>query len=205
MRTAQLPLLAVAFAVAACSREPPMPPQASDYAAVYLAVLDSLYLDHAGAERPVTLIVADAKTERGAQVQDVSIQDLKDAGPGVPRDLVPSFLPANRSDTEFTVPVGLPVRAQPFDSVARTRVFPPSYRFDPTKPGNDPWRAFYRVYPGSAGIASFSRIGFDRTDRWALVFFRRTCASLCMEGYRVLLRREPGGWRVFRVWLTIVS
>lgn len=60
----------------------------------------------------------------------------------------------------------------------------------------DYWTDFNKIYPGSAGYNSFSRVGFDKTKRNALVYFVNWCGSLCGTGSYVHVQKSETGWEV---------
>lgn len=67
---------------------------------------------------------------------------------------------------------------------------------DKNERANDPWADFYKNYPGSAGYNSFSRVGYDKAKRNALVYFVNWCGSLCGTGSYVHLQKGENGWAV---------
>lgn len=60
----------------------------------------------------------------------------------------------------------------------------------------DQWNEFYKIFPGSAGVNSFSRVGFDRARRTALVYFVNWCRPLCGTGTYVHVEKRDDGWHV---------
>ena len=58
------------------------------------------------------------------------------------------------------------------------------------------WREFYTLYPSSGGYNSFSRVGYDKTARFALVYFVNRCESLCGTGTYVLVEKSGDVWIV---------
>jgi hypothetical protein len=58
------------------------------------------------------------------------------------------------------------------------------------------WTEFYKLYPNSGGYNSFSRVGYDKSGRNALVYFVNWCGSLCGTGTYVLVARGEKGWEV---------
>lgn len=68
------------------------------------------------------------------------------------------------------------------------------------------WRAFYRRFPGAAGLVTLSRVGFNAARTQAVVGVSRGCGGLCGTGTVVLLERDPDGhWRVVRNALLWIS
>jgi len=58
------------------------------------------------------------------------------------------------------------------------------------------WAAFYRKYPGAAGIIGLSRVGFDKDLSSAYVYIEFTCGRTCGNGYVATLKRGIFGWDV---------
>lgn len=67
------------------------------------------------------------------------------------------------------------------------------------------WREFYRRYPRARGIISLSQPGYDKSGRYALIYFRTGCGSLCGEAGYALFRRFNGSWVMLRRVITIMS
>lgn len=60
------------------------------------------------------------------------------------------------------------------------------------------WSRFYQRYPGSGGLVSLSRIGFNDDHTEALVYVAHTCGSLCGSGEFVILKKDHGRWTIDR-------
>jgi len=76
-----------------------------------------------------------------------------------------------------------------------------AYEFD----GEMDWEAFYKKYPKSGGLYTFSRVGFSQNGQQALLFVTNWCRSLCGEGNYYLLKKENGEWKVINkhmVWIS---
>ena len=58
------------------------------------------------------------------------------------------------------------------------------------------WTEFYRLYPKSAGYNSFSRVGYDKARRSALVYFVNWCGTACGTGTYILVVKGENGWDV---------
>ena len=56
------------------------------------------------------------------------------------------------------------------------------------------WEAFYKKYPNSPGLITFSNVGFNPEMTYALVDVRYHCGGLCGEGGMVLLVKKDGTW-----------
>jgi hypothetical protein len=67
------------------------------------------------------------------------------------------------------------------------------------------WKDFYERYPGSRGVISLSRVGFNSERNQAIVYVENVCAGLCGRSYYVLLMKSKQGWKVekeMRLWVS---
>lgn len=62
--------------------------------------------------------------------------------------------------------------------------------------GGGGWDTFYKRYPGSLGLVSFSKVGFNARRDQAFVYVAKTCHWLCGDGEYILLNKEHGQWTV---------
>jgi hypothetical protein len=62
--------------------------------------------------------------------------------------------------------------------------------------GGGGWEVFYKRYPGSLGLVSFSKVGFNSRHDQAFVYVARTCHWLCGNGEYIVLNKEDGRWTV---------
>jgi len=67
------------------------------------------------------------------------------------------------------------------------------------------WRAFYELYPRSAGLISLSTVGYSSNGDVAIVMVGQACGALCGRGYLIGLRRKGGKWYVATIKPTWVS
>jgi hypothetical protein len=78
----------------------------------------------------------------------------------------------------------------------------PSYRLisrkevDEIFKKNDGWEEFYKRYPKSSGIWSFSRVGYNAAANEALVYVVHSCGMLCGTGHLYLLTKQNEKWMV---------
>ena len=120
-----------------------------------------------------------------------------DKAPALREDTVRSFL--KRSCTagplSQTFHTDLPRTFIPAESV--------HFRGWPFK--KDKSSSFERLYPDASGIISFSHAGFDSTLDEAIVSTDFVCGGLCGTGYRYILRKKSGRWRVveaLEIWVS---
>jgi hypothetical protein len=60
----------------------------------------------------------------------------------------------------------------------------------------DETASFEQVFPGAAGIISFSHVGFDSALHEAVVSVSFVCGGLCGTGWRYILEKKRGRWEV---------
>ncbi len=67
------------------------------------------------------------------------------------------------------------------------------------------WERFYEIYPNSQGIATFSKVGFNRQGDQALVYYGNQEHWLAGTGYFVLFEKKNGEWSIkseLMVWIS---
>lgn len=62
------------------------------------------------------------------------------------------------------------------------------------KKGGGDWLAFYKRFPGSPGIMTFSRVGFSEDGTQALFYLSNHCGGLCGTGMYVVMEKRNGSW-----------
>lgn len=64
------------------------------------------------------------------------------------------------------------------------------------KKGGGDWFAFYKRFPGSRGITTFSRVGFSEDGTQALFYVSNVCGGLCGTGMYVVMEKRNGIWTI---------
>ena len=111
---------------------------------------------------------------------------IQQALPGVDPTLIESFQARNtqpfplEDHFNLSVPVKL-LNQDDFDAF-----------FGKTGKG---WDAFYAQYPGSEGVLTLSKVGFNARGDKALVYAGSMSNTLAGAGYAVLLELEDGQWQ----------
>lgn len=72
-------------------------------------------------------------------------------------------------------------------------------------PGGGWWEAFYKSYPNSPGLITFSNVGFNSDGSQALLYIGHSCGGLCGTGHYVLLTKNNGAWKVEKKVMTWIS
>jgi hypothetical protein len=106
--------------------------------------------------------------------------------PGVGLDTLSDYLAENRESKPLKVSdLGIPY------------VLISSYELNEMPRGNNGvyfWTEFYKRYPDSSGLISFSDIGFNKQHTEAFVYAARSCGGLCGGGDYVWLAKVDGHW-----------
>jgi hypothetical protein len=58
------------------------------------------------------------------------------------------------------------------------------------------WPAYYKKFPGSQGLLTFSRIGFSVDGTQAFFYYSNRCEGLCGTGEYVIMERHDGHWAI---------
>ena len=161
--------------------------ESKDAAAVYRAVLDSLYHFQGSAPRMVVL------TDR--------VRNPDDSLP-VPRTRLDSgllqkyrFLGSVRAKPDRAFTYRLPVKILLGDSLSRLENLPPPID-DQTGMSPSPWFGFRKSFPGAWGMVGFSRVAFNLPHTQAMVYSHHECGQYCGNGDTWVLERKGERWRV---------
>jgi len=81
-----------------------------------------------------------------------------------------------------------------------------SGRLEPIfKKGGGDWPAYFKQFPGSPGLLTFSRVGFSPDGAQALFYVSANCGGLCGSGYYVVMEKHNGQWVIkkeINVWVS---
>jgi hypothetical protein len=58
------------------------------------------------------------------------------------------------------------------------------------------WPAYYKQFPGSQGLLTFSGVGFSADGTQAFFYFRNRCGGLCGRGDYVIMQKHDGRWAI---------
>ncbi len=58
------------------------------------------------------------------------------------------------------------------------------------------WPAYYKQFPGSQGLLTFSRVGFSADGTQAFFYYSNRCEGLCGTGDYVIMEKHDGHWAV---------
>ncbi len=105
-------------------------------------------------------------------------------------ETISGYEDARKKESNLTQKFDIPFKCQLISDKQLEKVVP-----HPNGPFEH-WTEFYRQYPNSAGYKSFSRVGYDKVGRTALVYFVNWCGSACGTGTYVLVEKGENGWVV---------
>ena len=58
------------------------------------------------------------------------------------------------------------------------------------------WPAYYKRFPGSQGLLTFSGVGFNADGTQAFFYFGNICEGLCGVGDYVIMEKRDGRWAI---------
>lgn len=67
------------------------------------------------------------------------------------------------------------------------------------------WPAYYKQFPGSQGLLTFSGVGFSADGTQAFFYFSNRCEGLCGTGDYVVMEKRDGRWIIqtdIRMWVS---
>ena len=67
------------------------------------------------------------------------------------------------------------------------------------------WDSFYTQYPDSQGLLTLSRVGFDKNQEQALVYYGNMSHWLAGAGFYVLLVKTNGEWQIKKETMAWIS
>jgi hypothetical protein len=108
---------------------------------------------------------------------------LQSEVPTLKRTTIDAFRKVNRQQASFQRSFQTVVDYELIDSTQLESVFK-----------NGDWPAFYKRFPGSTGIARFSRVGINAAGTQALFYASHECGGLCGGGWYVVMERRDGRW-----------
>ena len=158
---------------------------------VYAALLQKLYSASSYVIMDTTA-TGPAGVEDTASTLDLMIQNL----PGLEQQTADSF--RVRNEAAYPVPPDMHLGS------AYALLSQPNMRqiFSQNRDG---WQLFYEIYPGTAGITTLSRVGFNATLDQALVYVGTLSHWLAGAGYYVLLKKVNGAWIVDQQVMSWIS
>lgn len=159
---------------------------------VYDAVVQHMFRDG------ITRFDMNAKIEMIViREQTVSGKDnweqLKNRIPALTDETIAGYETARKSEQKLQAKLDIPFKYQLITEAQLDEIFPKKKEYDRL---GEYWNNFRRLYPNSAGYNSFSRVGYSKSGREALVYFVNWCGELCGTGTYLLVVKGDKGWKV---------
>jgi hypothetical protein len=129
-----------------------------------------------------------SKYARGDKKEDW--EHVKRGMRSLSEETISGYESARKNESELKAKLDIPYKYQLISDKQLVKVVP-----HPNGPFEH-WAKFYKQYPNSAGYNSFSRVGYDKAKRNALVYFVNWCGSACGTGTYLLLEKGEHGWVV---------
>ncbi len=108
---------------------------------------------------------------------------LQNEAPNLERTTIDAFREANRHQTTLRRHFHPAIDYELVDPTQLQSIF---------KSGS--WPAFFKTFPGSSGILTFSRVGFSRDGMQALFYGTNRCDGLCGSGMYIVMEKRNGRW-----------
>jgi hypothetical protein len=157
---------------------------AEEYEA-YSALIQSVYID---ATRPALIVIEDttAKADASALSPRLAVGAMGSLWPELGDEILSDFKTKNQTPSvlvrRFTLSVKYAfISEQELASISSV---------------NSGWEDFYAKYPGSQGILTLSRAGFNEAKDTAVLYTENQYHSAGGEGDVVLMKKTAGRWTV---------
>jgi carboxypeptidase family protein len=172
-----------------------------DAAGVYRAVLRELYIS--SGESPPMVVLWDSARYGTTECWREGCGRLPPHHSKVSEETIDDFLRAIhwtsplRADFGFALPVRLLSESRGKELEVIGRPISDSVQKVTRETESNPfWLGFRKAYPGAWGYTVFSRVGFDRSRRQALVQVMHRCSSSCDHTEDIFLEKSGDRWLV---------
>jgi hypothetical protein len=162
---------------------------------VVSAYVTGLFAGHEGKEHPSKIVILKMTSpgdddllpdENGHPVPwEKTAESLRQKAPSLQQTTIDRFRKANRQQALLGRAFRFPVEYQIIDQAQLDPIF--------NRKG-DIWGSYYKQYPGSQGIGTLSRVGFNADGTQALFYISNRCGGLCGGGSYVVMEKRDGHW-----------
>jgi hypothetical protein len=174
---------------------------AEEYA-IYAAVVDDMFAGDKVASdsksKARTLVIADwtVSNTSAAVVRGDEGTLLKQRLSSISQETIDDYMAKNAKSHQITTSFDLKVK---YTLISKEKI---DQIFRSVMSG---WEEFYKQFPGSDGLISFSRAGLNSTGDQALVYMANGCGGLCGSGNYLLLVEKNGKWTIQKKFMAWVS
>lgn len=187
-----LSLLSVVVGLTSCNRKRQF---SADEYEVVSAGITGLFANHAGKGHPNDIVILRMTSsgdddilpdENGHSVPwEKTAESLRQRAPSLQQTTIDDFRRANGQQALLDRSFRFPVDYQIIDEAQLEPIF---------KRKGDTWGSYYKQYPGSQGIATLSRVGFNADRTQALFYISNRCGGSCGGGFYVVMEKRDGHW-----------
>lgn len=196
-------LLSAVVSSTACNRghsprAPTSEVTSNEYAVLSASITDT-NTNQKGKEQPVKIVISNMTQsgdddllldKNGQRIPwEKTAEYLRGKVPALQRTTIDAFREANAQQAILHRSFVFPTDYKLVDSTQLHSIF---------KKNGDPWPAFYKQFPGSGGLFTFSRVGFSADGTQALFYLRHTCGLLCGGGAYVVMEKRDGRWVIWK-------
>ncbi len=150
-----------------------------------------------------SIVIRDQTNSKYASGSDREYWDqVKNRIPLLDDESIAGYESARKVEQRLQAKFDIPLKYQLITDQKLGEIFPEPKNYDRSF---EYWKSFYQIYSRSGGYNSFSRVGYDRERRKALVYFVNWCGTLCGTGTYVLVVKGENGWEVSqagRMWIS---
>ena len=126
--------------------------------------------------------------ENGHRVPwEKTAESLRQKAPFLQQTTIEGFRRTNAQQAVLGRAFRLPVEYEILESARLGPIF---------KRNGGSWDAYYKQYPGSQGIATLSRVGFNADGTQVLFYISNRCGGLCGVGFYVVMEKRDGHWAI---------
>lgn len=170
---------------------------AEDYK-VYSAVVRHMFRDGVTQfdmnAKVESIVIRDRTNSKYASGTDHEYWDrVKNRIPLLDDETIAGYESARKVEQKLHAKLDIPLKYQLITDQKLGEIFPDPKNYDRR---SEYWKSFSQIYPKSGGYNSFSRVGYDRVRKKALVYFVNWCGTLCGTGTYVLVVKGENGWEV---------
>lgn len=112
-------------------------------------------------------------------------KSLQEKAPTLETTTIEGFRKANAGGAVIRPSFHIPIDYGLVDSAQLESIF---------KKRGDVWDTYYKQFPGSQGILTFARVGFNANRTQALLYWSNRCGGLCGGGGYVVMGKRKGQW-----------
>jgi hypothetical protein len=155
---------------------------------IYAVVIEELFAGKKLSDKPIKLLLLENQTRFDDFEGDKAITAAPNSAPmftGLKPDTIQSLIRQNSRPYPLTNPAKTSLKVQLIDGkIAQETV------------QNNRWQKLYADHPDCSGIVSFSKVGFDKDGKQALVYVAHVYGEDAGRGTILFLQKTGQQWKV---------